>query len=207
MEQIAPNPNAEEHVQTIALPNFPGLPIERIHFITTTEHALFAQQHLLNADVLGFDTESKPTFIRGQRSDGPHLIQFSTDTQAFLFPVVLPEQCLISQDVIQRILESDVILKVGFGLRDDHQRLKKKLSIVTAHVVDLSRTLADSKQKQAGAKSSVAKFFGQNLHKSKRISTSNWANLHLSERQLKYAADDAYSALMLYRAWQCKTAV
>jgi RNA polymerase sigma factor for flagellar operon FliA len=47
----------------------------------------------------------------------------------------------------------------------------------------------------------VAHFFGQKLHKSKRIGTSNWASPQLNERQLLYAANDAHVALQLYRAW------
>ena len=52
-----------------------------------------------------------------------------------------------------------------------------------------------------GAKIAVAHFFGQRLHKSKKVGTSNWAAPRLSERQLLYAANDAHVALKIYRAW------
>ena len=54
----------------------------------------------------------------------------------------------------------------------------------------------------AAAKTAVAKFFGQHLQKSKKISTTNWAMPRLSEKQILYAADDAHVALKLYRHWR-----
>jgi RNA polymerase sigma factor for flagellar operon FliA len=53
-----------------------------------------------------------------------------------------------------------------------------------------------------GAKTAVARFFGQTLQKSKRITTTNWALPVLSEKQILYAADDAHVALRVYRRWR-----
>ena len=104
----------------------------------------------------------------------------------------------MSHAVLKEVLESKQILKVGFGLSDDNQMLLKKLAIKITNVLDLSRSLSDNRKKQMGAKRAVEKYFAQVLQKSKRVSTSNWAAEHLNERQLKYASDDAQSALLVY---------
>lgn len=186
------------------LPPYPGIAENEIVYIQTTNDIQHAKDILLAADALGFDTESKPIFTKGQSSDGPHLLQLATDTKAFLFPLITLEQIELAQGLVKAVLESTQILKVGFGLGDDHQRLLAKLGVKVAHVIDLSRAMSEGKRKQMGAKAGVAKYFGQALQKSKRISTSNWASFPLNDRQKKYAADDAHSALLLYRAWKSK---
>lgn len=188
----------KEVMNETVLPAYPGIAIEHIILVRTESELALARAALTQAAVLGYDTESKPVFTVGQRSDGPHLIQLATETHAYLFPIVSATQQALCQAVLKEVLESTSILKVGFGLSDDNQMLQRKLAIRINHVLDLSRSLSESRKKQMGAKRAVEKYFGQVLQKSKRVSTSNWAAEHLQERQLKYAADDAQSALLVY---------
>ena len=158
-----------------------------------------AQAALLAADAIGFDTESKPTFVKGESSDGPHLIQFADDRHAWLFQV---SDAFPHLAAVKAILESDMTLKVGFGLSDDVKRVRAKLGIEPLKVVDLGVVLRVPGQKiDLGAKSAVAKYFGRSLTKSKKISTTNWATPRLNEKQILYAADDAQVALRVYRHW------
>ncbi len=150
------------------------------------------------ADAIGFDTESKPTFAKGEVSTGPHLIQLATDDRAYLFHVTVQH----ALDELRAILESPRVLKVGFGLRDDLRRLQDRLGISSANILDLSVALRREKRADMGAKTAVAHFFGQRLQKSKRTSTTNWSNPRLTERQILYAANDAHVALRVYRSWQ-----
>jgi len=152
---------------------------------------------LMAADALGFDTESKPTFRKGEESTGPHLVQLSIDDRAWLFP--LTAQFDIS--ILKPLLESPHVLKVGFGLRDDVKRLASKFGIEMQGVVDLSIALRGIQKQDFGAKTSVAYFFGQKLQKSKKISTTNWARLPYSTGQILYAANDAQVPLRVYREW------
>jgi ribonuclease D len=188
--------------EILLLPSYPGIPFTDICLVRTESDIERAYAAMSAADVLGFDTESKPVFFKGQQSDGPHLIQLATDTEVFLFPVLQPTQI----KSVQAVLESKQILKVGFGLGDDNKRLHAKLGIIPANVLDLSRAMRESKQRDMGAKAAVAKFFGMKLQKSKKTSTSNWAAAALSERQLQYAADDAQVALLVYRKWLAQKA-
>lgn len=183
-----------------SLPDYPGIAEHRIVLVTDANQLQQAHRHLNSESVLGFDTESKPIFMRGQDSDGPHLVQLASAEWAFLFPVVTLAQVEFAKPLLQAVLESSTILKVGFGLGDDNQRLLKKLGVKVHKVLDLSRALSTDKKRQMGAKAAVEKYFGQVLQKSKRISTSNWSSSTLNQRQLKYAADDAQSALLVYLA-------
>ncbi|MFZ6819343.1 3'-5' exonuclease [Undibacterium sp. Ji22W] len=179
-------------------PAYPGIAMDRIVLVSTPQQLTLARQHLMQAKTLGYDTESKPVFTVGHSSDGPHLIQLATETYAFLFPLVKVEQRDMCHAVLKEVLESPQIRKVGFGLSDDNQMLMRKLAIKITNVLDLSRSLSDNRKKQMGAKRAVEKYFSQVLQKSKRVSTSNWAAEHLNDKQLKYAADDAQSALLVY---------
>ena len=180
------------------LPVYAGIPLDRISLVISESLAEEALAALIAADAIGFDTESKPTFLKGEVSTGPHLVQLATDSKAYLFPVA-PRY---DTRALKAVLESPKVLKIGFGLGNDHSVLKSRLDIAASNVLDLGEVLRGPGHRgTVGTKVAVAHFFGQKLQKSKKIGTSNWSNAHLSERQLLYAANDAHVALMLYRAW------
>ena len=179
------------------LPLYEGVGMVDVVLVISADVAAEARQVLLAQEVIGFDTESKPTFAKGEVSSGPHLIQLATETRVYLFPVAR------LQDLpgLQAILESAQVLKVGFGLDGDLAQLRSRLGIDAQNVLDLSRALHSGKRNQSlGAKTAVARYFGKRLQKSKRTTTSNWANSPLTERQMLYAANDAQVALRVYRA-------
>ncbi|MYN44558.1 3'-5' exonuclease domain-containing protein 2 [Pseudoduganella sp. FT93W] len=167
--------------------------------VRSLEQAMAARDVLLACTAIGFDTESKPTFTKGEVSTGPHLIQLATSTHAYLFQIGshTAEPMLA---VLQAILEPVAPLKIGFGLSDDVKRVFAKLGIRCGGIMDLSVALREPGQRNdLGAKTAVAKFFGQTLQKSKKISVTNWALPHLNEKQILYAADDAQVALRIYQ--------
>jgi RNA polymerase sigma factor for flagellar operon FliA len=180
------------------LPPYDGIRLADVRLVKSERDTAEALAVLLSADVLGFDTESKPTFLKGEVSTGPHLVQLATDEAAYLFQIGAAP----ALDLLKAVLESDTILKVGFGLSDDLKRLHAKLGIETRHVLDLSTALRRGERNTLGAKTAVARYFGQRLQKSKRITTTNWALPRLSEKQILYAADDAHVALRIYRHWR-----
>jgi ribonuclease D len=179
------------------LPPYEGVSLADILLVQSDEDAAQALEVLLAADVLGFDTESKPTFTKGELSSGPHLVQLATDDKVYLFQV----DATTRVRELKAILESKRTMKVGFGLSDDLKRLQFKLGIVSEHVLDLSVALRNGQRNDVGAKTAVARFFGMRLQKSKKTSTTNWAHPDLTERQILYAADDAHVALRVYRTW------
>ena len=181
----------------IELPLYQGIAIADVVLADSPAAAVDACRVLLAEAVLGFDTEAKPTFAKGEVSTGPHLIQLATEDRVYLFPVKPQMDCT----GLRQILESREILKVGFGLGSDLSQLRARLGIEAQHILDLSRALPGEKPKQTmGAKTAVARYLGRRLQKSKHITTSNWAHPRLTERQMLYAADDAQAALRVYRA-------
>lgn len=180
------------------LPPYDGIKMTEVRMVKTERDAAEALAALLASDTLGFDTESKPTFAKGELSTGPHLVQLATDDAAYLFQIGASP----SVEVLRAVLESPAILKVGFGLTDDVRRLRSKLGIDTANVLDLSTALRRGERNTLGAKTAVARFFGQRLQKSKKITTTNWSLPRLTEKQILYAADDAHVALRVYRRWR-----
>ena len=184
--------------QEALLPPYAGIRLADVRLVKSERETAEALTVLLSADVLGFDTESKPTFLKGEVSTGPHLVQLATDEAAYLFQIGAAP----ALDLLKAVLESDTILKVGFGLSDDLKRLHAKLGIEARHVLDLSTALRRGERNTLGAKTAVARYFGQRLQKSKRITTTNWALPRLSEKQILYAADDAHVALRIYRHWR-----
>jgi len=181
----------------IELPLYRGIAIADVVLVDSPAATAEACRVLLAEAVLGFDTEAKPTFAKGEVSTGPHLVQLATEDRVYLFPV-RPQ---LDYSGLQQILESRQILKVGFGLGSDVAQLRSRLGIEAQHILDLSRALPGEKPKQTmGAKTAVARYLGRRMQKSKRTTTSNWANPRLTERQMLYAADDAQAALRVYRA-------
>ena len=182
---------------TPELPPYPGLTLTQIRLVQSPAERDAALAQLLAAEAVGFDTESKPTFRKGEESTGPHLLQLALADQAWLFPLTQGADLT----PFKPLLESTAVLKIGFGLKDDVKRLAGKYGIAMQGVVDLSVALRGVQRQDFGAKTAVAHFFGQKLLKSKKISTTNWSRLPYSPGQLRYAATDAQVPLMVYREW------
>jgi ribonuclease D len=182
--------------ETALLAPFAGLAIEHIAVPQTQAQFDAAADEILAAGAAGFDTEARPTFAVGQASDGPHTVQFALADRAFIFQPQQPG----SRAALARLLESDALVKVGFGLQSDRSQIQAKLGLTMRAVLDLDtvfRTLGYPKA--IGVRAAVGVTLGQRFHKSKKTTTSNWAQPRLSERQLLYAANDAFAAL---RVWQ-----
>ncbi|HEY9104770.1 3'-5' exonuclease domain-containing protein 2 [Chitinimonas sp.] len=182
-----------------ALPDFPGLTIAAISVAEGNEAVAAACLALTSHKVLGFDTESKPTFNKGEVAQGPHLIQLSSETHGYLFPVrnnQLPAP-------LKALLESEQIRKVGFDLRSDLAMLASNTGVHCRGVDDLvGRFRKLGYSNTVGAVQAVALLFRQHYRKSKSAKMSNWAAAQLSESQQRYAANDAYVALRVYQALQ-----
>jgi len=181
------------------LEDFEGLGMEKVFLVTSGRQAGLALKELMMAGTVGFDTESKPTFHKGQKSEGPHVLQFATLEKAFIFQAQFVE----SHPAIIQLLESPELTKIGFGLGGDLRQIADRFGIRPGGIVDLDRSFKRLGYRNAvGAKSAVAMFFNRKLLKSKSVTTSNWAARDLSDRQLLYAANDAYAAIRIFHALQ-----
>ena len=190
-----PHHPSKEEILSLAPMNRLGM--ADIVLINTLEQAELALQTLLTHDVLGFDTESKPTFIKEEVSSGPHIVQFATLQKAYIFQL----HDGASSHIASQILTHQKIQKVGFGLAGDHVQIKRTLGVHPQNVLDLNLVFRNQGHiKELGVKSAVAVMFNQRFLKSKKATTSNWANQTLTESQLVYAANDAWAAIKVFHA-------
>lgn len=191
-------PRTTPHKDHIAeLEPFEGLEMERIHVVTTAAEAAAAHEELMKAREVGFDTESKPTFHKGQKSEGPHVLQFATTERAYIFQSHHGE-CL---PAVLDLLESRELLKIGFGLGGDLSHISMRFGVRPNSIVDLDVSFKKLGYRNAvGAKSAIAILFQKRMFKSKSTTTSNWSSVSLTERQLVYAANDAYAAIRVHHA-------
>ena len=182
---------SKEQIQ--ALPVFQNLPMQQIHLIHNIEQCLALEQDLKSCALLGFDTESKPTFAKGEVSTGPHLIQLASHDSAYLFQIS-PEVL----EFLKPVFESRDQIKVGFGLKNDAHLFRKK-GIELNSVIELSKCFfAFGFTNPMGLKNAMALLFQVNFPKSKKISTSNWARKTLTPAQIQYAAADAYAPVLVF---------
>lgn len=189
--------------ESALLPPFPGLPASRIRVPKTKIDCEAAANAILAAGVAGFDTESRPTFKAGEKSSGPHVVQFALTDCAYIFQLRHPE----CESTAARLIESKHVLKVGFGLKNDHGQIRNRLGVKLQCVMDLDQVFRKRGHRhQIGVRGAIAELLQQSFPKSKSTTTSNWSANDLTSRQLIYAANDAYAALKIMEALAtCRT--
>lgn len=182
---------SKEQIQSF--PRFQNLPLDKILVINTLGQCQSIETELKMAALLGFDSESKPTFNKGEVQTGPHLIQLATAEKAYLFQV--------SPDILnflKPIFENPDQIKVGFGLKNDAHLFRKK-GIDLNSVIELSKCFGHfGLSNPLGVKNAIALLFQMNFPKSKSVSTSNWARKVLTTPQIEYAAADAYAPVLIF---------
>lgn len=188
---------APTKAEIACLEPFLGLPLENIFVPVTKDQLSTAVADLERCRFVGFDTESKPTFKKGEVSDGPHIVQFATLNKAYIFQ---PHQ-VDCHEVLARLLEATNLVKVGFGLQSDQSRLHRKLGIKPRAILDLNALFrSEGYRKEIGARGAVAIMFNKRFQKPRSVSTSNWALKKLKSNQQLYAANDAYVPLKVLLA-------
>jgi ribonuclease D len=192
MKKIAPT-----KPEIALLQPFDGLELEHIHIPATQAEFAAATAEIKAAGIVGFDTESKPTFSVGEVSDGPHVVQFALPDKAYLFQVHRKE----GLPFLRELLQTAEVLKVGFGLKSDSGHIFKKFGIQFGGVVDLNTVFrSDGYHKEMGVRAAVAVVFNRRFSKSKKITTTDWSQHQLTAPQMLYAANDAYAALKVLEA-------
>ena len=145
--------------------------------------------------VVGFDTEAKPTFKKGQHRN-VSLIQVAIPEKVFLLRTIKDGMT----DSVKSFLESSQVLKVGIGLLDDYNLLNRLRPFKKDGFEDLNDTLEDLGAQNIGARNLAAMIL--DIRISKSAQTSNWESEVLSEKQIRYAATDAWICLEIYNKLQ-----
>ena len=147
---------------------------------------------LRRTDLLGFDTETKPTFTRGRRNR-VSLIQLSTDNLAVLFrinKIGLPEELI-------RLLSDSSVTKAGVAIHDDIRFLKGVKKFSPDGFIDLQNFVREFGIESSGLKKMTAIVLGFRI--SKRQQVTDWEADKLSDAQQIYAATDAWVCHQIYR--------
>lgn len=150
-----------------------------------------AVSYLRQFKVLGFDTETRPNFRKGQHNTVA-LLQLSAGDRAFLFrlnKIRLP-------NVVKQLLADESIIKVGAAIHDDLKALVSLSPFVPGGFVDVQSMAKQVGIEQAGLRPLAAMLMGIRISKAQQ--TSNWEISYLTEAQLLYAATDAWVSLEIY---------
>ncbi len=146
-----------------------------------------------NEAVLGFDTETRPSFKKGV-SHPIALVQLATAETVFIFQL----RFLSFPNVLQSIFESQEAIKAGVALRDDVKELKALMDFEATNFVDLSDMATERGVSSNGLRALTAYLLKFRI--SKRAKVSNWAKEQLSDSQIAYAATDAWVSREIYLA-------
>ncbi len=150
-----------------------------------------AEGVLRNEPVLGFDTETRPSFCKG-KTYSPTLVQLATAEEVFLFHL----KWLPLSPALVRLFEDESIVKTGVAVHDDMRFLAKISPFTPRRVVDLGDAARRNQVENQGLRGLVACFLGLRISKSEQC--SNWGNKELSARQIRYAATDAWTSRAVY---------
>jgi ribonuclease D len=182
-------PETISHEELMALPvlQYTG----PIHVVTTAAQLEHAIADVRREHVLGFDTEKRPSFQKGQ-NHAPSLVQFATDRAAYLFQLAQ----LDGASVLTGIFENPKIVKTGIALVRDLIELQALFPFEARNVVDLGDAVARHGFKQTGLRNLAGMFLRGRITKGAR--TTNWANHKLTASQIRYAATDAWVCRELY---------
>lgn len=143
---------------------------------------------------LGFDTETKPCFKKGQHHDVA-LLQLSSEKVVVLVRLSKIENKEIYKPIID-ILSNKRILKVGIAIGDDAKGLYDSYGLITNKILDL-RDLASASGIGALSLSKIyAVLFEKRISKSQQL--SDWEKSEMTDAQIRYAALDAYAGLRIY---------
>jgi ribonuclease D len=180
-------PMSKEELQLLPLFNHHG----RYELIETVSSALKAIEELKKASTLGFDTETRPSFRKGEFYNVA-LLQLANHECCYLFRL---NKIPLSSELVG-LLEDEKINKVGVGIRDDIIALQKMLQFTPAGFIDLSEKTRISKVLSLSLRSLCGMYLNQRLSKGAKV--TNWENPVLSDSQARYAANDAFVGLLVF---------
>lgn len=185
----------QEYIESITKEEIAQFPIEefsgRIIVIDTEEDAEKAVSYLYKFPLVGFDTETRPSFRKGQQNK-ISLMQISTADTCFLFRL----NRIGIPNVLKNFLGGVQVMKIGLSLRDDFGAMRKRTDIEPANFVDLQNVVGAYGIKEASLQKIYAIMFNRKISKGQRL--TNWDAEILTDAQQKYAALDAWACLKIY---------
>lgn len=179
----------EEYKRKITKEEINELPLHRyegrVEVVRTDEELAVAIARMRQENLLGFDTETRPTFRKG-KLNLPSLVQFACSDVVFLIQL----NWLPFTDSLKDLLSDPSIIKTGVAVRDDIKDLQRLSHFEDAGVMDLGEVARAVGLETHGLRNLAANLLGYRI--SKGAQCSNWASRELSVQQIQYAATDAW---------------
>lgn len=184
---------SKDTVAEMPVVEFPG-GISAITVVDTVSAARTALRDLTRAKIVGFDTETRPSFTRG-RYHKVALMQLSTEDRCYLFRL---NKIGITQ-ALREFLEDPEIIKIGLSVHDDFSVMRRLLNDLDPQgFIDLQEYVKYFHINDISLQKIYAIVFQKKISKNQRL--TNWEAATLTEQQQIYAAIDAWACLRLYRA-------
>ena len=184
IESITP-----EQIEKLEYASFPG----KIHVIDNVGAEFNrAIAYLRSQKIIGFDTETRPTFSPNQPRYGVALLQLSGPEKAFLFRV----NNMGMHRRLCSLMANPKVIKVGAAIHDDIRGLQKLHDFKPTEFVDLQKIVSEWGIRDKSVKKMAAIILGIRISKTQQL--SNWEADQLSDSQCKYAATDAWVCREMY---------
>lgn len=173
-----------------ALPQvlFPG----KIVVVQSESEADKAVDYLLSCDIMGVDTETKPSFKKGHMHKVA-LLQVSTREVCFLFRlnfIGMPPSVI-------RLLSNTTVPMIGLSWHDDICSLHRRTDFIPGLFIDIQNLVGRIGIEDLSLQKLYANIFGEKISKRQRL--TNWEADVLNEKQKRYAATDAWACINLYQ--------
>lgn len=178
----------KETLSTLPIVTFPG----EIVVIDSPEAVPAAVEHLRSSKIVGFDTETRPSFHKG-RTNKVALIQISTDSRCYLFRI---NKTGLTEE-LRAFIEDTGVTKIGLSLKDDFFVLHRISEFVPEGFIDLQEFVRPYGIIDSSLQRIYGIVFGERISKGQRL--SNWEAAELTVAQQQYAAIDAWTCLRLYK--------
>ena len=179
---------SKEEINSLPILEYEG---RNIVLVDTLSKLKTTIEVLKNEEVLGFDTETKPSFEKGKMNKVA-LLQLSTADTCYLIRL----NVLGMQNPIIEILSSEKPLKIGLSLKDDYKMLNRRRSFKPAGFLDLQSVIGKFGIKDLSLQKIYAIMFNKKISKSQRL--TNWQAPNLTIQQQTYAAVDAWACMDIY---------
>ncbi len=177
----------KQAINQMPVVSFPG----RIHTIYAASQINSAVMALRSSPIVGFDTETRPSFKRGERHKVA-LLQLSTESDAFL--IRLNHTGIPTP--LKEFLEDKSVVKVGLSTSDDFHQLARVCDAHPAGFIELQEMVKQFDISDMSLQKIYAILFQQKISKGQQL--SNWEAPQLSDAQKRYAAIDAWACLRIY---------
>lgn len=177
----------KEEIENLPLLQFEG----NIEIIEKDNDIERAVSILKQSKIIGFDTETKPNFVK-KSSNKVALLQLSTLENAFIFRL----HYLKKFDLLYSLLSDPNIMKIGVAISGDFKELQQLKKFKPSNFIDLQSYVKKFEIENISLKKMAAIVLGRKI--SKKQQRSNWAAEELTEAQIIYAATDAWVTLLIF---------